>query len=104
MPIPTFDDFVEENSLTVLTPDQKSRFLQMIHSYMASAGGVAFNDSMLVIRGGNLEYYAGLEYSQNEKVFSTPLFMVWEDSGRESNVSRLIRYAQEVCCEEAKSL
>ena len=103
MPIPTFNDFVEENNLTVLTPDQKSLFLQMIHSFMASAGSVAFNDSMLVIKGGNLEYYAGLEYSKDEKVFSTSSFMVWEDSGRESNVSRMIRYAQEACAEAKKS-
>ena len=100
MPIPTFNDFVSENHLTVLTPDQKSRFLQMIHSFMASAGDVAFSRDMLVIRGGNLEYYAGLEYSRDEKVFSTQSYCVWEDSGRESNVNRLIRYCSEVVQEK----
>jgi|Laugresu1bdmlbdd_1035124.scaffolds.fasta_scaffold00093_12 hypothetical protein len=79
--IPTFDSFVDDASLDVLNPEQKRELLQTVHSFMASAGRIAVSHDYLVVEGGNLDYYAGLEYSSGRLKFQTPHFKVWRIRG-----------------------
>jgi hypothetical protein len=96
MPIPTFDSIVQEYNLTVLNNEQRYALMQTIHSYMASCGKFAFNDQYVMVWGGNLNYYAGLEYSSSKIVMQTPQFTLWEMDGDEDNLYRIVKSAKHI--------
>lgn len=79
--IPTFDSFAADEDLDILNKEQKAALLSTIHAYMASAGRIAVSDDYLMVEGGNLDYYAGLEYSDDRVAFETTCFKVWRISG-----------------------
>jgi hypothetical protein len=59
----TFYECAKANGLRTLTPKEKNDVLQLVQSYgYAQAINIAFNDEMVLVEGGNLKYYAGLEY------------------------------------------
>ena len=93
----SFKDFVKQEGCTVLSDEQRNAVLKGIHPFMASAGKIAVGNGYLVIRGGNLEYYAGLEYSRDSKVLTTPEMDVWEveDSEDDTNHARVYNMALE---------
>ncbi len=78
--IPTFDSFVSDEDLEILNKEQKSALLLTVHKFMASACRIAVSDRFLAVEGGNLDYYAGLEYSKDRVAFQTPHFKVWDIS------------------------
>lgn len=75
----TFDNFVETHNLTVLNGDQCDAVLGAIQSHgYANASRIAFSDEFVAVEGGNLEYYAGLEYCADTLEVKTRAFTAWE--------------------------
>lgn len=96
--IPTFDSFVAEEDLDLLTRDQVQELLLTVHRFMASAGDIAVSHRYLAIRGGNLDYYAGLEYSQRNLAFEGRGFKVWElnEDGDRCNAASIAERARNI--------
>lgn len=78
-----FNMLAEQLDLTVLTSEQLFKLLDNIHSRrMASTKNVAFDHETLLIEGGNLDYYAGLEYNTPVETYDrgeTKLYDIQEE-------------------------
>lgn len=99
----TFAEYCAENGLTVLTPSQVETVCKSVqrHGY-ANARGIAFDDSFtatLAIAGGNLDYYAGLEYDRDSIDIATPKWTAYRF--RQSEDCRLTELLRG-CVEAAK--
>jgi hypothetical protein len=78
----SFDQYCKENACTILTDDQTDSVCHAIQSRgFASADRIAYSDdgryATLVVEGGNLEYYAGLEYCEESLDLKTRTFTAW---------------------------
>jgi len=82
-----FREFCDEHELDILTPEQKDAYLKGLH-ICAYAGAIAVSHDTLAVNGGNLRYYAGLEYNRPvlEAVTDTDCYRVYELSGKKDNV------------------
>ena len=96
--IPTFDSFCADEDMDILTREQVQELLQTVHRFMASAGDIAVNHRYLAIRGGNLDYYAGLEYSSRNLAFEGKGFKVWElnEDGDRCNAASIAERARNI--------
>jgi hypothetical protein len=96
--IPTFDSFVADEDMDLLTREQVNTLLLTVHRFMASAVDIAVNHRYLAIRGGNLDYYAGLEYSQRNLAFEGRGFKVWElnEDGDRCNAASIAERARNI--------
>jgi hypothetical protein len=96
--IPTFESFCEDEDMDILTRDQVLTLLRTVHRYMASAGAVAVSRRYLAVAGGNLDYYAGLEYSHRNLAFTGNGFTVWElnEDGDSCNAASIAERARNI--------
>lgn len=95
--IPTFESFCADEDLTVLTREQVTTLQRTVHAYMASAGSVAVSGRYLAISNSNFDYYAGLEYSNRNLVFTGKGFKVWELSeGDDCNAASVAERARSI--------
>jgi hypothetical protein len=61
-----YADVIEKYELREVSREVVSKVMKRIHSFMAECNGMATDGEYLLIRGGNLAYYAGLEYEEPE--------------------------------------
>lgn len=96
--IPTFESFCADEDLTVLTREQVTTLQRTVHEYMASAGSVAVSHRYLAISNSNFDYYAGLEYSHRNLVFTGKGFKVWElkENGDDCNAASVAERARSI--------
>lgn len=96
--IPTFESFCADEDMDILTRDQVVTLLRTVHRYMASASAVAVNHRYLAVAGGNLDYYAGLEYSHRNLAFTGKGFQVWElnEDGDSCNAASIAERARNI--------
>jgi hypothetical protein len=96
--IPTFESFCADEDLTVLTREQVTTLQRTVHEYMASAGSVAVSGRYLAISNSNFDYYAGLEYSHRNLVFTGKGFKVWElkENGDDCNAASVAERARSI--------
>jgi len=95
--IPTFESFCADEGLTVLTREQVTTLQRTVHEYMASAGSVAVSGRYLAISNSNFDYYAGLEYSHRNLVFTGKGFKVWElRKGDDCNAASVAERARRI--------
>jgi hypothetical protein len=88
-----FSDVVGEYGLQVLTKEQLIEVRKLIHSYLiGDAVSIAFSSEHLLVKGGNLDYYAGLEYVQ--PIESTREWKLYE---AEDQAKTLINKCRKVC-------
>lgn len=78
----SFSEYCKENGCTILTKAQTRAVCDAIQSRgFADAKRIAFSDdgryAILAVEGGNLEYYAGLEYCAGSIDVKTPAFTAW---------------------------
>ena len=86
----TFDKYCTTNGLVILTADQTTKVLDSVqrHGY-ADADRIAILDNgtygcMLAVEGGNLGYYAGLDYCEEQMELKTRTFTAYLFDATES--------------------
>jgi hypothetical protein len=86
-----FDKLAEEHGLDILTKEQTEKVLSSIHKQgFARAKRIAYSNGWLLIEGGNLDYYAGLEYCRPEETYAGGYIKLYY-SKSEDQVDRVIR-------------
>lgn len=91
----SFDAMLKEYDLTEVTGEQKKAAMRGVHSMgCASCGRIAYSEGQprrLMIEGGNLAYYAGLEYA-DKPILIAGNVTLWEthEQPGECNVADLV--------------
>ena len=96
-----FDERAKELELQVLNKKQLAKFLLLVHSlHSAAADRVAFNSEYLLIEGGNLQHYAGLEYDTPLEIYPKAVVSLYKWEGEDDNTKEAIEGCQETVKEE----
>lgn len=94
-PMTTFDKLANEYGLDILTYDQRDAVLKQVHN-QAHASRIAYDSSILLVGGGNLDHYAGLSYCKPQEVYKIrgETVKLYESDG-EDQVQTVIEYCRD---------